>query len=688
MQDATGSHRALAARRGAGGRDARDDLRRRHDRRARARRPPAGLARDLRGRPGARLRRVRRRALRARPAQGQPGQDRDAGQGLGELPGRAAGRHRGAAATSRPTAGWRRARPSLSGPNAHAYSDLDDNDVAGALARRSRARSRSASTPASRRPARAARSPSRAPGTTTRPTAGRRTGARAWSRPSTSPTASTTTWRRTRSASTPRGAASTRASTRSWSRPTTASAGQPLQQRLDAHAAGRPLAADGAAAVPPERLPDDEHRRRRLDRLPRVHARALEPARDRRRRARRAELAAGGRDGRGLERLVREGLHRRAVPGARHRDARARSTWAPTPTTSPHTIRAQALDCPVGAPGRGPARRPARAGSGGFTYGDFGKIVDGPEVHADGEIWAQTLWDLRAAVGIAGRAPADHRRHAAVAARADVPGHAQRDPARRPGRRAAPTGRRSGPSSRSAGWATSPPRSRCRTSRRRPRRASRAARSRASSPTPRPGAAIAGRDGGDRLARRRPGPARGHERRRRRATASAACPARTYSNLVVSAPGYDRVVLEVTVPAGRRSASTSPLRRNWAARSGGAQAIPGPGSDEYADQGCGPDAAIDQLQATAWSTDGLAGRQVDGRGAAAGRRRDRASRSTRARAAATTPTRPRATTGSRRRRAGAAGRGRSPSTGAFGTLAAAGAQPGRGDGAPACGRSA
>ena len=33
---------------------------------------------------------------------------------------------------------------------------------------------------------------------------------------------------------------------------------QPLQQRLDAHAAGRPLAADGAAAVPPERLPDDE----------------------------------------------------------------------------------------------------------------------------------------------------------------------------------------------------------------------------------------------------------------------------------------------------------------------------------------------------------------------------------------------------------------------------------------------
>ena len=48
-----------------------------------------------------------------------------------------------------------------------------------------------------------------------------------------------------------------------------------------------------------------------------------------------------------------------------------------------------------------PARRPGSAGSGGFTYGDFGRIAGEPEVHADGEIWAQTLWDLRAAVGVA-----------------------------------------------------------------------------------------------------------------------------------------------------------------------------------------------------------------------------------------------------------------------------------------------
>jgi hypothetical protein len=30
-----------------------------------------------------------------------------------------------------------------------------------------------------------------------------------------------------------------------------------------------------------------------------------------------------------------------------------------------------------------------------LTYANLGKVIDRPEVHADGEIWAQTLWDLR-----------------------------------------------------------------------------------------------------------------------------------------------------------------------------------------------------------------------------------------------------------------------------------------------------
>ena len=66
-----------------------------------------------------------------------------------------------------------------------------------------------------------------------------------------------------------------------------------------------------------------------------------------------------------------------------------------------HTIRSQGLDCPVGA---GAAQCPGATlvGSGGYTYGDFGRISGlGPEVHADGEIWGETLWDVRKAVGSA-----------------------------------------------------------------------------------------------------------------------------------------------------------------------------------------------------------------------------------------------------------------------------------------------
>jgi extracellular elastinolytic metalloproteinase len=61
-------------------------------------------------------------------------------------------------------------------------------------------------------------------------------------------------------------------------------------------------------------------------------------------------------------------------------------------------LRSQPVDCPVNAkakvcPGAG------TAGPGGYTYGDFGKIRGRPEVHGDGEIWLETLWDLRNALG-------------------------------------------------------------------------------------------------------------------------------------------------------------------------------------------------------------------------------------------------------------------------------------------------
>ncbi len=63
-------------------------------------------------------------------------------------------------------------------------------------------------------------------------------------------------------------------------------------------------------------------------------------------------------------------------------------------------IRTEPLDCKVGSSDAACDGDPdGTAGTGGYTYGDFGKIIGRPEVHADGEIWGQTLWDLRDALG-------------------------------------------------------------------------------------------------------------------------------------------------------------------------------------------------------------------------------------------------------------------------------------------------
>jgi extracellular elastinolytic metalloproteinase len=64
------------------------------------------------------------------------------------------------------------------------------------------------------------------------------------------------------------------------------------------------------------------------------------------------------------------------------------------------TIRTEGLDCPV-APVSSACPGGETGSQGGYTYGDMGRIWSGgPEVHADGEIWAQALWDLRTAVGV------------------------------------------------------------------------------------------------------------------------------------------------------------------------------------------------------------------------------------------------------------------------------------------------
>jgi hypothetical protein len=56
--------------------------------------------------------------------------------------------------------------------------------------------------------------------------------------------------------------------------------------------------------------------------------------------------------------------------------------------------RSQPVDCtPDSDPGDCPGSD--TAGPAGYTYGDMGKVIDRPESHADGEIWSQSVWDLR-----------------------------------------------------------------------------------------------------------------------------------------------------------------------------------------------------------------------------------------------------------------------------------------------------
>ena len=146
-------------------------------------------------------------------------------------------------------------------------------------------------------------------------------------------------------------------------------------------------------------LPARARRRRPVARLPRVHARAHEPAGHGRAGLRRAERGAGRGDRRGHGRLVRARLPGRATAArslrAGRRERPGRDAWRATRWTAPPACarrRSTARWAQNDPPARAPAAAPA---AGGYTYGDFAKIRGGAEAHDDGEIWAQTLWQLR-----------------------------------------------------------------------------------------------------------------------------------------------------------------------------------------------------------------------------------------------------------------------------------------------------
>jgi hypothetical protein len=69
----------------------------------------------------------------------------------------------------------------------------------------------------------------------------------------------------------------------------------------------------------------------------------------------------------------------------------------PSPASSGLDLRSEPTDCPVAS--RDPVCGGGASGhAGGYSYADFGKVSGSPEGHADGEIWTQTLWQLRQAL--------------------------------------------------------------------------------------------------------------------------------------------------------------------------------------------------------------------------------------------------------------------------------------------------
>ena len=166
--------------------------------------------------------------------------------------------------------------------------------------------------------------------------------------------------------------------------------------------------------------------RRRVGRVPRVHARSVEPPGDLSRRRVRAGRWTVLRHGRGVERLVRPRSADARRFDRRHPSRRvvegrfvtaARGSGSKRRTVD---VDSAAVDCPAPKGGAGP---------GGYTYGDYGYVWRGSESHSDGEIWVQTLWDLARP---SARTPGDagHPCDGALPSEPVLPGHAQRDPGR------------------------------------------------------------------------------------------------------------------------------------------------------------------------------------------------------------------------------------------------------------------
>lgn len=257
----------------------------------------------------------------------------------------------------------------------------------------------------------------------------------------------------------------------------------------------------------------------------------------------------------------------------------------------PHTLRRQGLDCPVGVVVA------VACPAGGLTYGDLAG-----DVHDDGEIWAATLWDLRAAVGrdvaqaliTEGQrmAPPEPSfldlRNAILAAEAGLPGD-HRDAlwtvfARRGmGYRAHTEG--AAELSPVEDFRLPPS---------------------AGSPRGLTTGTVTSAESGLPLANVSVGfgaavfPDLPAARTAANGSYALDAPAGGYNELAFEHAGYDRVAIPgFEVPAGGTRVQDVALRRNWAAAGGGA--VVRGGDDRGAVYGCGLARLIDQKQASGWS---------------------------------------------------------------------------------------
>lgn len=267
-------------------------------------------------------------------------------------------------------------------------------------------------------------------------------------------------------------------------------------------------------------------------------------------------------------------------------------------------VRTQPIDCAVGA--HSPACGGGATGhKGGYTYADYGQVIGGPEVHADGEIWSETLWDLRKQLGwrtttsLVTRAmelsPYDpsmlDQRNAVLMADSAVYGGANHDAIwqvfaeRGMGFYAGALG---GEDAAPGASFDTPPTG---------NRTSSITGTVTDSATHAPVAGVPvtlAFQGADQLANPTAVTDANGE------YSLGPVPVGRYPKLVVNGAGYVPVITDVNVTKAGAHQDFS-VERDWAAKSGGASVTDNNGPN-YSDFGCGPDEAIDLSQASGWGS--------------------------------------------------------------------------------------